>query len=236
MPVVLARIVAAVSRCAKMRPMFAAPESVLPDKSALIGGCARLPLRVDAAQLRAQVEALPESMWETRGGRLGPHDAARAIFLRGYAPAEGRHKPIENREALALVPYARTIITQLLPAPAQRCLLALLPAGAIVPPHADHGPYFLKTIRIHVPVITHDLAWMYCDGHVYRMQPGEVWALNNSAIHAVWNADATLARTHLICDFLPSAELQDLLARAERELGVVNAEVQQRLMAEMSPV
>ena len=227
---------AAVARCAKMPPMSALAEPALPDKRALIGGCARLPLAVDAARLRAEVEALPEAMWETRGGRLGPHDAARAIFLRGYAPAEGRHKPIEDRDALALAPYAGEIITQLLPAPAQRCLLALLPAGAIVPPHSDNGPYFLKTIRIHVPVITHDLAWMYCDGRVYRMQPGEVWALNNSVMHAVWNADVALPRTHLICDFLPTRALQDLLARAARDLGVVNVEVEQRLQAAMPAV
>lgn len=213
--------------------MSAVPAPPLPDKTALIGGCARLPLRCDAARLRAEVEALPASLWETRGGRVGPHDAARAIFLRGYAPAEGRHMPLDDREALTLTPYVRQIITQIVPAPPQRCLLALLPAGAIVPPHQDHGPYFLKTIRIHVPVSTHDQAWMYCAGHVYRMLPGEIWALNNSAMHAVWNADAALARTHLICDFLPTPALVDLLGSAERELGVVNTEVETRLFAEL---
>jgi hypothetical protein len=202
------------------------------DKFALIGACARLPLAVDAARLRAEVEALPESMWESRAGRLGPHDAARAIFLRGYAPAEGRHKPVEDREAFAHVPYARQIVAQLLPAPPQRCLLARLPGGAIVPPHSDNGPYFLKTIRIHVPVVTHDKVWMYCDGRVFTMCPGEVWALNNSARHAVWNADSTRARTHMICDYLPSPALLDLLARAERDLGETNADVEKRLLAE----
>ncbi|MCE7951417.1 MAG: aspartyl/asparaginyl beta-hydroxylase domain-containing protein [Xanthomonadales bacterium PRO7] len=201
------------------------------DKTALIGACARLPLGIDAARLRAEVDALPETMWETRGGRLGPHDAARAIFLRGYAPAEGRHKPVEDREALACVPYAREIITQRLGSDPQRCLLARLPGGAVVPPHSDNGPYFQKTIRIHVPVITHEKVWMYCDGRVYNMRPGEVWALNNSAEHAVWNADATLSRTHLICDFLPAPDLLDLLARAERGLGAVNAAVETYLQA-----
>jgi hypothetical protein len=213
--------------------MFAAPQFI--DKTALVGACARLPLRVDAARLSAEVDALPDSMWETRGGRIGPHDAARAIFLRGYAPAEGRDKPIEDRDAFAHVPCARAIITQLLPAPAQRCLLARLPAGAIVPPHSDIGPYFLKTIRIHVPVTTHPLAWMYCDGRVFHMLPGEVWALNNSARHAVWNADEKLSRTHLICDYLPSPALLDLLARAERGLGVVNADVEKHLLAAEMP-
>jgi hypothetical protein len=210
--------------------MFDLPDSPL-DKAALIGACARLPIAVDAMRLRAEVDALPESLWETRGGRLGPHDAARAVFLRGYAPAEGRGKPVEDREALAQLPYAREIITRLLPAPPQRCLLARLPAGAMVPPHSDIGPYFLKTIRIHVPVITHEHVWMYCDGRVFRMQAGEVWALNNIAEHAVWNADATRPRTHMICDYLPSPALLDLLARAERNLGTVNAEVERHLQA-----
>jgi len=52
-----------------------------------------------------------------------------------------------------------------------------------------------------------------------------VWALNNSATHGVWNAHATAARTHLICDFLPSPELIGLLGQAERELGASNAEL-----------
>lgn len=202
------------------------------DKTALIGACSRLPLAVDGARLRAEVEALPEAMWENRGGRLGPHDAARAVFLRGYAPAEGRDKPVEDRDALAHLPYAREIITQSLPAPPQRCLLARLPAGAVVPPHSDLGAYFQKTIRIHVPVVSHEHVWMYCDGSVFQMRVGEVWALNNIARHAVWNADATRARTHLICDYLPSPGLLDLLARAERGLGSVNARVNQRLLAE----
>ena len=210
--------------------MFDLPDSPL-DKAALIGACARLPIAVDAMRLRAEVDALPESLWETRGGRLGPHDAARAVFLRGYAPAEGRGKPVEDRGSLAQLPYAREIITRLLPAPPQRCLLARLPAGAMVPPHSDIGPYFLKTIRIHVPVITHENVWMYCDGRVFRMQAGEVWALNNIAEHAVWNADATRPRTHMICDYLPSPALLDLLARAERDLGTINAEVERHLQA-----
>jgi hypothetical protein len=60
---------------------------------------------------------------------------------------------------------------------------------------------------------------MVAAGQCYLMKPGEVWVLNNNAVHAVWNAHPTLARTHMICDFLPSAALLDLLARGERTLG-----------------
>jgi hypothetical protein len=208
--------------------MLALPGHPLLDKTALIGGCARLPLRCDAVRLRAEVEAMPTALWGTRGGRVGVHNAAQAVFLRGHAPAEG-NLPIADREALEHLPYIREIITSLVPAPPLRCLLAMLPAGAMIAPHIDQADYFSKTIRLHLPVITHPQAWMYCAGFSYRMLPGEIWALNNSNTHAVWNASNELPRTHLICDFLPSPALLALLANAERELGVVDEAVQSRL-------
>jgi hypothetical protein len=195
------------------------------DKLGLIGTCSRLPLQVNAARLQAEVAALPEISWAGTGGRVGVHRAAQAIFLRGFAPAEG-NKPIEDRAQLADMPYAAEIITRLIPGAAQRCLLARLPAGARVVGHIDQAPYFAKTIRIHVPVVTNDDAWMYCGGLAFRMQPGEVWALNNSSTHGVWNAHATDARTHLICDFLPNPELLGQLSQAERDLGAPNAELE----------
>jgi hypothetical protein len=195
------------------------------DKLGLIGACSRLPVRVDAGRLQSEIAALPESSWAGTGGRVGVHRAAQAIFLRGFAPAEGE-KPIEDRGQLSALPYVREIITDLLSAP-QRCLLARLPAGARISGHIDVAPYFAKTIRIHVPIVTNDDAWMYCAGLSFQMRPGEVWALNNSATHGVWNAHATEARTHLICDFLPSAGLLELLARAERDLGAPNTDVDQ---------
>jgi hypothetical protein len=194
------------------------------DKLGLIGTCSRLPVRVNAARLQAEVAALPESSWAGAGGRVGVHRAAQAIFLRGFAPAEGE-KPIEDREHLGALPYVGELIAKLIPAPAQRCLLARLPPATKVTGHIDLAPYFAKTIRIHFPVVTNDDAWMYSAGLAFRMHPGEVWALNNSATHGVWNAHTTEARTHLICDFLPSPGLLALLTRAERDLGAANEQL-----------
>jgi hypothetical protein len=72
---------------------------------------------------------------------------------------------------------------------------------------------------------------MFASGRVYLMRPGEVWVLNNSAVHGVWNAHATLARTHLICDFLSTPALLELLARGERELGREDAAVEAHVRA-----
>jgi hypothetical protein len=198
------------------------------DKGKLIGGCIRLPIQIDAQRLREEVGRLPVDTWNNTGGRVGVHSAAAAAFLRGYAPAEG-DKPIEDRPILERLPYARSIIEALIQAPRLRCLLARLPPGASIAPHVDRALYFAKSIRIHVPVESNDEVTMIAADLCYRMIPGEVWALNNSGPHAVWNAHRSQARTHMICDFLPSPQLLDLLARGDRDLGVRRDDIKRHL-------
>lgn len=206
--------------------MLDIPGQPVLNKSTLVGGCARLPIRVDGERLLEEVQQLPSSVWGTSGGRVGVHAAAQAVFLRGFAPAEG-DKPIADRPVLEQLPYVKWIIADLIAAPAQRCLLARLPANGFVAPHIDRAPYFGKTIRIHIPVETHDCVYMLCAGQCYVMRRDEVWALNNCAEHAVWNAHPSLSRTHLICDFLPGSHLLELLSSSERALGQERPQVTQ---------
>ena len=210
--------------------MLTLPDQPLIDKNALIGSCSRLDLRIDAERLKNEIAQLPDSFWGQSGGRVGVHNPAQAIFLRGYAPAQG-DLPIEEREALAYLPGIRELIEQVVPAQPMRCLIALLPPGAVIAPHIDQADYFSKTIRLHVPIVTSDDVWMYCGGQSYRMRTAEIWALNNSTTHGVVNADAKCERIHLICDFLPSAGLGALLAAAERGLGERNLAIETRLFA-----
>lgn len=210
--------------------MLALPDQPVLDKVTLIGGCARLPIGFDVERAMAEVAALPASCWGQRGGRVGVHNPAQAIFLRGHAPAEGE-LPIEDREVLDSLPYLREVIERIVPATPMRCLLALLPAGAVIAPHIDQADYFSKTLRLHFPLTSNDNAWMFSIDRCYRMRPGEIWALNNSARHGVVNADASASRLHMICDFLASPALVDLLARADRSLGEPNAEIERQLFA-----
>lgn len=199
------------------------PDQPILDKHALVGGCVKLPVAIDAERLAAEVTALPRTTWDVRGGKhrypqQGVHLAAETVFLRGHTPAEG-DKPIEDRPVLNDLPYIRQLIERQISTRPQRCMLARLPAGASVLPHIDRAPYFSKTLRVHVPVESNDRAWMICGGLAYLMKPGQAWALNNVTVHAVWNAHPILARTHMICDFLPEPALLELLARGERGLG-----------------
>ncbi len=195
------------------------------NKADLVGGCVRLPLAFDAARLAAEVAALPAAFRGTTGGRVGVHRGAEGVFLRGHAPAEG-DLPIADRAALDYLPYIREIIESQIPASPMRCLLARLPPGARIATHIDRAPYFAQTLRLHIAITTHDHAYMCCDGKCYVMRPGELWALNNNAPHGVWNADPERERTHLICDFLPSAALYALLAAGERDLGELRPDVE----------
>jgi len=201
--------------------MLDLPGHPIIDKTTLVGGCLRLPVRIDVQRLAAEVGALPASSWGSTGGRVGVHRNAEAVFLRGYAPAQGA-LPIEDRESLALLPYAREIIEKLIPAPPQRCLLARLPGGVSIDPHIDRAPYFSKTLRLHFPIESHERVHMIAGERTYLMRPGEIWVLNNSAPHAVWNADPDRSRTHMICDFLPTPALLGLLASGEGNLGQHN--------------
>jgi hypothetical protein len=184
----------------------------------MISGCVRLRIRIDVDRLRDEVARLPAPFWGSTANRARVHEPVEAVFLRGHAPAEGP-KPLGDRPALASVPYARTIISEIIAAPPLRCLLARLRPGGSVEPHVDEGGYFDKSLRIHVPVESNADVWMLCAGHRYVMQPGEVWTLDNRARHAVWNAHPTLPRTHLICDFVPTPHLLELVATGEPDLG-----------------
>jgi len=208
--------------------MFDLPAQPVLDKQKLIGGCLRLPLSVNADRFAAEVAALGDAVWGDTGGRVGVHSAAEAVFLRGHAPAAG-DLPIEDRPVLDRLPYAREVMG-MLGAPPLRCLLARLPGGRSIAAHVDRAPYFSKSVRIHVPVTTHERSIMFCNGLSYVMRAGEVWALNNSTHHGVWNADPDRERTHMICDFLLSAELQRLLAEGDRGLGVQDAGVSEQLV------
>jgi hypothetical protein len=109
----------------------------------------------------------------------------------GHAPAEG-DKPIEDRPA---APPIRSRPDRA----GDRHSAAALPAGA-VPAGAAVAP---STGRHIFPNPAHPRAGRNprpgldgLRGLSYRMRPGEVWALNNVAMHAVWNSRRTSRARH----------------------------------------
>jgi hypothetical protein len=200
------------------------------NKELFIGGCSRLDIQVDADRLAKEVGSLDAMVWSGTAGRVGPHMKVDAVFLRGYAAAEGP-KPLEDREILKQLPYVREVIYEALSSQPQRCVLASLQPDSVVRAHQDQGPYFSQHYRFHIPVFTSPHVKMVVEHLVYQMLPGEIWAINNNAPHGVVNDDPDEARAHIIVDYKPTAEIVGLLERADKSLGTKDTETINRLIS-----
>lgn len=209
------------------------------DKHALVGTCLRLPLQVDTARLFAEIQSIPRELWGER--RANVHDAsAEAVFVKGYAPVH--RKPDDERPVLGRLPYLRSVIYQLIPGTPGKCVVASVKPGSVVLMHRDGHmddpsrgdryfyDYFSTTLRIHIPVVTNDKAWIFCNGEFFHIPVGEVWTINNLSDHAAINDHPTSVRTHVIVDIHPNRETLELVGRSVRVPGRKDRAALTRLM------
>lgn len=191
-------------------------------------GAIKLPLTYDANRLRDEVAQITDAEWGGGGRTAAAFVDTKAIFLKGYAAASG-NPSLEDRDALKNLHYARELIYSLIPAEPQKCVLSYLPPKVDVGLHIDNGAYFKNTLRLHFPVWTNEKVTMYF-GACYYMKPGEVWLLNNTAPHGVENKHETKPRVHMICDYLPSLELMQLIETSDTSLGKSCPQLHEKLL------
>jgi len=192
-------------------------------------GAIQLPLTYDATRLSAEVAGLADQEWGVNGRIAPAFTNTQAVFLKGFAAAAG-NASVEDRDILAELPYARELIYSLVPSQPQNCVLSYLPPMVDVGLHIDQGEYFQKTLRVHFPVTTNELVTMYF-GACYRLQPGEVWLLNNCSVHGVENAHPSEGRIHLICDYLPSPALLEMASSVPVMAGQPSEKLRDKLRA-----
>jgi len=92
-----------------------------------------------------------------------------------------------------------------------RCLLAMMPPGAVIPPHHDTGFWVPRTHRVHVPILTHDeirfeVGATEEDMHWFELPVGRAQELNNCSKHCVTNAGQQ-NRVHMIFDWIEDPAL-----------------------------
>ena len=89
--------------------------------------------------------------------------------------------------------------------------LKQLDVGGFVKPHRDiRGSIPVGSLRVHVPIITHPAAYMVINGTRMHLREGEIWVLDTSYRHAVYNASPQ-RRVHLVIDFPLTPRLRSLL-------------------------
>lgn len=83
-------------------------------------------------------------------------------------------------------------------------LLINLPKNQKILPHLDSDEHFLKTRRIHIPILTNDKCNFRVDSEIVQMKQGEIWEINNAhKVHGVINNGDT-DRIHLLIDYKTS--------------------------------
>jgi hypothetical protein len=203
------------------------------DKREHIKTCRRLPLPVDALRLQAEVEAIPDDYWDNQ--RAPVHRDTRSVFLKGYPPLLGKPDDPEQ-PILKSCPYIQELIYGLLPGVVGKCLLASLKPGCLVYPHTDTAnDYFIRSYRVHVPVLTNSLAKVFCNGRFFHMASGEVWLLNNLAPHAVINDHPEMRRVHLIFDVFPEQTAIDMVDKLPEVEGQLDQGMLERLIKKARP-
>jgi hypothetical protein len=82
-----------------------------------------------------------------------------------------------------------------------RVQLAELPPGEVIKPHRDTNILSLVH-RLHVPLVTHEKVKFTISGKSFFLSVGELYDLNNVAVHSVENLSDVM-RVHLMIDMLP---------------------------------
>lgn len=173
----------------------------------------KLPIRVDAVVLAAEVRALPASAWTPHPTGYVGNEAVRLITPYGE-PTDDIEGPMTATEHLARCDYIRQIMAEI-GAVWGRSRLMGLAAGREVPSHIDINYYWRTHLRIHIPVITNPGVLFTCGDETTHMAAGECWIFDSFRWHDVQNKGAE-QRIHLVIDTVGGGALPELMSAAER--------------------
>lgn len=196
----------------------------------------RLPLRFDAAALRADLERLDADGWTPHFVPEHYDGAWTVLPLRTAANA--RHDVAAIYSDPAATEFVDTPLLARCPAlagvlrafecPVGSARLMKLTPGSIIRPHRDHdlAPE-LGRARLHVPVATNAGVDFRLNGRRVVMAEGECWFLRLSDEHAVANRGDT-DRVHLVIDVVVNDWLRALFETAEPAQADVVSEVREQ--------
>jgi hypothetical protein len=164
----------------------------------------------DIPELKKKVLALTEADWNAstwRQERFEVHKDTQTIAL--IFDMDYRHENPTKHEMYfeldcerLLAPFAKTIADSFTGSGyIVRAILIRLKPGGVIDKHVDAGPSLTTGRRIHVPIVSNDRCVFAVGGDAINMGEGEMWEINNTRIHSVWNAGDE-GRVHLVIDWV----------------------------------
>jgi hypothetical protein len=178
----------------------------------------QLPFYFDVSALQKDVKHLSGISWKMHYQKLHYEGEWSAIPLRSVNGDSDNViiSPLENANYLDTVymqqcPYIKEVLS-LFRCELMAVRLLKLNTGAIIKEHRDAELSFEKgEIRIHVPVITHELVEFYLDKEKIDVKEGECWYMNFNLPHAI-NNFSPINRIHLVIDAKVNDWIKDLFS------------------------
>lgn len=174
----------------------------------------RLPLRVDAARLAAEVAGFTGPDWRPHPQGHTGNDAVPLIARHGDPADDGVKGPMRPTPALARTPYLRQVLAAFGSVLGRTRLMRIVGNGEATL-HCDTNYYWMQRVRVHVPVVTYPEVRFLCGPAELNMKPSEVWIFDTWRLHNVLNPNPG-ERIHLVADTVGSAEFWELAAAGER--------------------
>jgi LPS sulfotransferase NodH len=171
----------------------------------------RLPVRFDAARLRAELEALPASAWAVHPTGFEDNDSIRLISVQG-AENDNVRGPMRPTPHLQACPYVRQVLASFGVVWSRSRFMRIGPRST-VPEHADTSYQWFYRVRMHIPVITWPEVRFYCGDQDVHMAAGEVWLFDNWRLHRVENP-TDHQRVHLVADTTGTSTFWQFVAQS----------------------
>jgi Sulfotransferase family/Aspartyl/Asparaginyl beta-hydroxylase len=170
----------------------------------------KLPLRLDAARLRAEIAQIPGSEWRPHPQGNPGNSALPLIAHKGNPLDDGVAGPMRPTPHLARCLYVQQVLAAL-DVPLGRTRLMKLDAGAEATAHVDVSYYWQQRVRVHVPVVTFPEVEFICGDASTHMAEGECWIFDTWRMHNVINP-TNHERIHLVADTVGSETFWQLTA------------------------
>ena len=172
----------------------------------------RLPVRFDAARLRAEAEALPGSAW-SRHPQVHEGNTAVRLITAGGGENDDVTGEMKPTPALAASPYIQQVLASF-DTVWSRSRLMRIAGGGSVPQHSDMNYHWFYRVRVHVPVVTRPEVRFHCAGESVHMAAGEAWVFDNWREHKVDNPTPD-ARVHLVADTSGTSAFWRIVAKSQ---------------------
>ena len=148
-------------------------------------GISTLATDIDISKLLSVLPSIDSDIWNewsVRQDKFGVHKHTKTIPIKWLDDCICKHSEI----ALAVEPYLSKV-ESIFNSKCVNALLIYLPAGASIDPHVDSGSMLTKVHRCHYPIISNPEVEFVSKGVSYYMEPGSLYRLQNTAMHAVHN-------------------------------------------------